>query len=575
VSWIDRYYSRTRPPFAELTRFFFLGLFNPESTAGEDSFSTWLVQVLAVLIAASWFLPVQLFRRYVELHALPEALPYQLGYSSDCLSMLVFMTLLMGVVTVLEWPSLFPSRRDNLVLTPLPVTRSQLFGAKLAALILFVTLFVAALTLLSSAALPAIASGRWEARPLGLRAAALLVAAIGSCYFIFLALLAVQGVLMAILPVRWFEPASFAVQVMLLIAILCGFPLFPHFPARRLVAAQSPWLDWIPPAWFWGLAEWMQGKSGPVIERLAAKAAIGLSVALAVAAAAYLVSYLQYSRFSLEAQRRDRAPVVGWAALFGRFDRTPQARAVGEFVIWTFSRGRRQKLAFLLILAIGLALIFENSVYLSLRIDRLGMRAASASIENAAIALPLTLSFFAMIGVRRAFRVPGDLDASWLFRFAEDARMRSPQLDAVRRSLIWVGGAPVLLLCAPIEFGAIGGKAVWVLLMQWLLTLTLAEYLLQAWRAIPFTFAPNPARRHFIHSAILHVFELSVYSFMSATWIYAGLRDSIMFAGFGAVVLAVYVWLRYRRRREWGIAPFEFEESVPAAVEPIRIAQDC
>src|SRR5262249_34239343 len=257
-------------------------------------------------------------------------------------------------------------------------------------------------------------------------------------------------------------------------------------------------------------------------------------------------------------------PLIGWAALFGQFDRLPQARAVGEFVIWTFSRGRRQKFTFLLVLAIGLALIFENSVYLSLRIDRLGMRAASASIENAVIALPLTLSFFAMIGVRRAFRVPGELEANWLFRFAEDARMRSPQLDAVHRSLIWLGGTPVLLLCAPVAFAALGGEALWVLIVQWLLMLTLAEYLLQGWSAIPFTFAPNPARWHFIHSAILHLFELSVYSFTSAAWIYAGLRDRVAFAGFGAVVLAVYLWLRRRRRRELGITPFEFEESVPS-----------
>src|SRR5262249_57827899 len=101
------------------------------------------------LIAASWFLPVQLFRRYMDLHAMSEAAPYRLGYSSDCLSMLLFMTLLMGVVTLLEWSSLFPSRRDNLVLTPLPVTRSQLFGDQLAAFVLFVNLFVVRLTLLS------------------------------------------------------------------------------------------------------------------------------------------------------------------------------------------------------------------------------------------------------------------------------------------------------------------------------------------------------------------------------------------------------------------------------------------
>src|SRR5262249_23729449 len=155
-----------------------------ESVAGEDSFSTWLVQILGVLIAASWVLPGQLFRRYMDLHAVSGAAAYPLRYLSDFLSVVPFLSLFFGVGAALEWSSLFPSRRDNLVLTPLPVTRSQLFGAKLAALVLFVTLFVAALTLLSSVALPAIASGRWEPRPLGLRAASLLIAAIGSCYFV-------------------------------------------------------------------------------------------------------------------------------------------------------------------------------------------------------------------------------------------------------------------------------------------------------------------------------------------------------------------------------------------------------
>jgi hypothetical protein len=45
---------------------------------GEDSFASWLIQVLAVLIAASWYFPVQLFRRYnctVCLHPMPIAQP--------------------------------------------------------------------------------------------------------------------------------------------------------------------------------------------------------------------------------------------------------------------------------------------------------------------------------------------------------------------------------------------------------------------------------------------------------------------------------------------------------------------
>jgi hypothetical protein len=132
----------------------------------------------------------------------------------------------------------------------------------------------------------------------------------------------------------------------------------------------------------------------------------------------------------------------------------------------------------------------------------------------------------------------------------------------------------VLLICAPIEFAVIGKRAVWALLAQVLLALTLAEYLLQGWRAIPFTFAQNPARRHFLHSAILHVVELSLYSFISVTWISAGIHKPIVLVEFGTVVLAVFILLRHRRRRDWGQSPFEFEEMAPAAVEPIRLAGD-
>ena len=97
---IRNYFEQTRSPFAELARHFFLALFHPESTSGEDSFTTWLVQILAVLITASWFLPVQLFRRYSELHGLDTSEPYRLAYASDCLSALVLMCLLIGVLTV-------------------------------------------------------------------------------------------------------------------------------------------------------------------------------------------------------------------------------------------------------------------------------------------------------------------------------------------------------------------------------------------------------------------------------------------------------------------------------------------
>jgi hypothetical protein len=508
---IRNYYDQTRSPFAELARHFFLSLFHPESTSGEDSFTTWLAQILAVLITASWFLPVQLFRRYSELHGLETGEPYRLAYAADSLSALVLMCLLVGVLTVLEWPALFPTRRDQLVLTPLPLERTQLFGAKLAALLLFVTLFIAAITLCCSVSLPAIASGRWETRSVWLRMFAWFLASTCACYFVFLALLAAQGLLMMLLPLRWFEPASFAVQMTLLVGLLSGFPLFFYFPASHLISSRSPVLEWLPPAWYWAVSEWMLGSRDPAIRQLASHAAIAFAIALVIAGTAYLISYLQYNRYALESTRPARKPNIRWAALLGHFFRLPQARGVAEFITCSIARGRQQQMVFLIIFGLGLALIFESSVYVGLRLGHKGFERHSITVESAILGFPLTLSFFAMVGLRRAFRIALDLPANWLFRFSESEESRRSQLDAVFRAFVLMGGVPMLLLGLPVEWLAFGPRGLWAAPLQFLLMLALAEHLLGDWRSIPFTFASDsrpPPLDSFRHCAFTGAVDL-------------------------------------------------------------------
>lgn len=568
---IRDYYKHTRSPFAELARHFFLSLFHPESTSGEDSFTTWLVQILDVLIAASWFLPVQLFRRYSELHGLDTGEPYRLAYSSDCLAALVLMCLLVGVLTVLEWPALFPSRRDHLVLTPLPLERTQLFGAKVAALSLFVTLFIAAITICCSVSLPMIASGRWETRSLWLRMFAWFAASTCACYFVFLALLAAQGLLMMLLPLRWFEPASFSVQMTLLVALLSGFPEFFYFPAQHLIATRSPILEYLPPAWYWGVSEWILGSHDPAIERLAFRGALATAVALLVATSTYLVSYLQYNRFALESTRASGKPRLPLAALFARFFRIPQARGVAEFIACSIARGRQQQMVFLMIFGLGLALSFESGVYIFLRLGQRGFERGSMTVDSAILGFPLTLSFFVLVGLRRAFRVAMDLPANWLFRFAESEASRRAQLNAVFRAFVLLGSVPIVLVGLPVEWFMFGPRALWALPLQLLLVLALAEHLLYGWRAIPFTCASDAARRHLIHSAILHFAELSIYSFAASTWIRTALYSLSAWLWFVAIAGLTAILLRYLRLRGWGQEPLEFVEIIPAAVEPLQI----
>ena len=564
-----RYYSQTRSPFAELARHFFLELFHPESAASEDSYTTWLVQILAALITASWFLPVQLFRRYSDLHALDTPEPYRLAYSSDCLSALTLMTLLVGVLTILEWPALFPSRRDHLILTPLPLTRLDLFGAKLAALLTFVTVFVTAITFACSLVLPMIASGRWESRSFVLRVAAWLISSIAVCYLTFFSLLALQGLLSVLLPVKWFEPASFAAQMTLLIALLTGFPLWFYFPARELINTGSPWLDWLPTAWFWGASERLLGSHAALPLRLSHRALLALAVSAVFAALTYLISYLRHNRYALEIARSARKP--HWPAFVSRIFRTPQARAIAEFIACSIARGRQQQTVYLILFGLGLALIFESSVYIGLRLGRRGFEPNSMTVESWIVGVPLTLSFFSMVALRRAFRTPIDLPANWIFRLTESTPTRRLQLDAIFRLYIVIAGLPALVICAPLELLTLGPKALWAFPLQLVLMLALAEHLLTGWRAIPFAVAPDPARRHFIHSAILHSFELSLYSFASSAWIRTAMQDRKVFVRFGLIVFVAYAVLRYRRLCEWARDPLEFSETIHAEVEPLQL----
>ncbi|MBV8817622.1 MAG: hypothetical protein JO022_04640, partial [Acidobacteriaceae bacterium] len=437
---IDRYFEQTRSPGVELIRHFFAGLLQPESAGSDGSFVTWMVQILAVLVAASWYIPVQLYKRYSDLHAAGNAVAFQVAYVSDTFFALVTMGILISLVTVLEWQALFPSRKDQLILTPLPLTRLQLFGAKLAALLLFVTLFIAAITVFASLALPAMASGPLEPRSYSIRVAAMLTGTLGLSYFVFLALLAIQGLLLAILPLRWFESISFTVQVGLLVLLLCSFPLLPYFPAKRFVLLHPHWIDLFPPAWFLGLSGWVAGTRGPWVVSMAERALEAFSVAILLAATAYLVSYLQYNRYASETPRHDRESKLSLHSLFARCFRLPQSRATAGFILSVLSRGRQQKLVFLLIFGIGVALVLESSVYASMHPERIQVRGAPAGFETSIVSLPLTLSFFAMIGMRRVFRLPSELAANWIFRFTEEPELRRSQLDTVFWTFVFWGG---------------------------------------------------------------------------------------------------------------------------------------
>ena len=64
--------------------------------------------------------------------------------------------------------------------------------------------------------------------------------------------------------------------------------------------------------------------------------------------------------------------------------------------------------------------------------------------------MPLTLSFFAVSGLRAAFNFPAELRANWVFQICE-SEDRMPHIRAARKWIVLMGIVPLFALLAPFE----------------------------------------------------------------------------------------------------------------------------
>ncbi len=78
------------------------------------------------------------------------------GAIEDQYFFVLFSFVVMGAVSIFEWEMLFPDRLDFLILTPLSVKPLQMLGAKAAALIAFLALFLVSTNLFGTLLLPAV-----------------------------------------------------------------------------------------------------------------------------------------------------------------------------------------------------------------------------------------------------------------------------------------------------------------------------------------------------------------------------------------------------------------------------------
>jgi hypothetical protein len=529
--------------FILLVRHFFGRFFDNEIVSQTGDMRTNVVQALGLLASPGMFLPFYMIPQHVRFNR-----PFDFGWLlvTDYYFFVVYSMVVMGLVMVFEWDALFPDRKDYLILTPLPLGGNAIFAGKMVALLAFLGLFVVDSNLLCTLLAPVVANDHTLLRPvLPEIVAAHAIAVLSGGAFVALVFAGLQGLLINVLTGRAFRRISPWVQMIsmgLLISVLFLTPMMIDL-IRPLFESNSPVLRFFPPFWF--LALFMDSlpghPCGTMFHDLAQLAKRSVEVSAGFSAVAYLAGYRRHARRVMESlETAGEGP--GW--LRRRFDRMvnrwllphPLERATFHFISNTILRTARHRLFLASYTGIAFALALPAIVKVGAKPGMPLVVLSSAGL----LAIPLTLSFFAVSALRAAFNLPAELRANWIFQISESEE-RWRHIRAARKWIVTMGIAPLFLLLAPFEFIFRGfGLGLVHLTFALVLSMLLVNLLLVWFRKIPFTCSYFPGKTSMAGMAVLYILGFLFYSWAMASLEVRLIRspgELILFYAFGILAL--------------------------------------
>ncbi|HEY3441859.1 MAG TPA: hypothetical protein VGK29_13940 [Paludibaculum sp.] len=476
--------------FRELSRLFFGRFIENDLISVDGDTQGTLVGILGLLAAPGLFIP---FFEFLQFGSHPLCwLPWwqrDLFSIPDKVLHLGLSMAVLGVVTVLQWDAILPDRRDYAVLKPLPIGMATMFTAKLWALLRFWAIFTLVLNALSVFLFPLAVTQNSTLPELlwFVRCHALAVLAANG--FVFLLMIAIQGVLLNLLGWQRYRRAAPYAQSILVAAILGMFFLAigvslqidPDEPVRGL-------LGWLPPVWFMGLYEHELGWSQAAFVGLAATAWRALGLTALIGALAYAISYRRSITAAFE---QGEGPTSLPTSLRLAIDtalnrwvlRTPAERASFHFVRATILRSRSHRVLVATYAGVGFALVFQSVATMVAYGNRIWWRSPQGPLLPSA----LVLALFILAGLRYAFSVPAEWRANWAFQIAGGAD-ESGYLVGVRKAVVLLAILPLFTLLLPIHIALWGWRAgaihiAFGALVAWLLM----ELILLGMEKVPFT----------------------------------------------------------------------------------------
>jgi hypothetical protein len=465
-----------------------------------------------------------------------------------------YSMIVMGFVMVFKWDSLFPDRRDYLILGSLPIRYRDLFFSKAKALLLFLSMFAVSANFFASLLSPV---GRGKG-PAWLNFIAHAAGVFGGALFMILGFAALQGILITVLPDRLFRRISPIIQMFSITILLTIFLIYPLIDAgiRPLASRSSELMDYFPIFWFLGLYTFLLpgGDPNPIYGALALKALYGLGSGSIVCFVTYAVAYKRHARSILEAEDALPRPhdVSRFSNGIGRAVlQHPVQRGCFRFIAAVLARSSKHQLFVAVYLAIGFSLGLTS-------LFTINPTAAFpfAISKNGMLALPLTLSFFVVSGLRATFNMPYQLPANWMFQVTDSGDARE-HVAATRKWVAFWGLLPLALFAAALEFGYWPWKdAVLHLAFESVVSLILLQVLFFSFRKVPFTCSYYPGKKNLAILMGVYLYGFTTYSSTMValeSWLVVDVRRLFAFVvlALGLILILSSAGSRRRARLIW------------------------
>lgn len=548
----------------ELLRHFLLRFFDSDLITTPGQATPAIIGAISVFLP--WF-PVMispLRQKYAYVSRLPSPDAYLRAVRADELWLVTLMMSTIGLLTAIKWQSVFPSLRDYRSLAALPLRSYQIFQAKFMALLIAATTAILVLNLFPSLLFPMVSGGRWALDPSFTKR--LLVHAtvcLAGCYFFFFALVALQGVLLAVSNRRIFQKVIGALQILLvpamLVMIVLSFSIQPRVTATLLTPKFASWL---PPVWFLGLYQKMLGDPDPGIQALATRAVAALGISILLSMLTYTVAYHRHRALLIEGvlappKKRGRS-LHGLDFLFP----DPRQQAVIGFMLKTLAGSSQHRMILTAYGGFGLAVLLSGIVGLGAVVGQAKLPAAIFIYTH------VVMLAFMLVGFRHLFSLPSELRANWIFQLTE-AGCRQQWLDAIDRLLL-LAGLSMLLIPLPLEWKILGLRAIAEITLFAAVAFVSYEAVFRSWEKLPFTCSQLPGKTP------MWILALRLYAFL---WLLplpnlillSCLYNPVVFFIVLVSLIAIGKHLRVTRREFRSELRLVYEESPEPVVQAISL----